>query len=150
VKNLYLIVQSCEQTISKKETLVTKLAKIDLVGRTNDFQDPSLIVNSLALTKQAFDKQLDNFKALSLEKIYRILEYHEEDVDNWLVRYSVQNGDIHQFLCNFSIDLTELENELFSIKIRNDINVAPLRSYIEENLKWVPDEIQQENASASK
>ena len=95
MKNLYLIVQSCVQEISKKETLFTKLTKIDLAGRTNDFQDPSLIVNSLALTKQDFDKQVDNFKAFPLEKFYRILEYHEEHVDNWLVGYSVQNGDIH-------------------------------------------------------
>jgi hypothetical protein len=146
VKNLYLIVQSCEQAISKKETLFTKLTKIDLAGKTNGFQDPSLILNSLALTKQAFDKQVDNLKALSLENFYRILEYHEEEVDNWLVRYSVQNGDIDEALCKLSIDLSELENEVFSIKIRNDINVAPLRSYIEENLKWVTDEIQQGNA----
>jgi hypothetical protein len=116
VKNLYLIVQSCEQAISKKETLFTKLTKIDLAGRTNEFQDPSLIVNSLALTKQAFDKQVDNFKALSLEIFYRILEYGEDHVDNWLVRYSVQNRDIDQALCNLSIDLSELEKELFSIK----------------------------------
>jgi hypothetical protein len=68
-------------------------------------------------------------------------------VDNWLVGYSVQNGDIHQALRNLSIDLSELENELFSIKIWNEINVAPLRSYIEEfvetELKRVADERQQ-------
>jgi hypothetical protein len=37
VKNLYLIVQSCEQEISKKEKLFKKLTKIDLVGKTNEF-----------------------------------------------------------------------------------------------------------------
>jgi hypothetical protein len=94
VKNLHLIVQSCEQAISKKEKLFTKLTEIDLVGRTNDFQDPKLIVNSLPLTKQAFDKQVDIFMALSLEKFYNNLEYGEDDVDNWLVYYSVQNEDI--------------------------------------------------------
>jgi hypothetical protein len=56
VKNLHLIVQSCEQAISKKEKLFTKLTKIDLAEMTNDFQDPNLIVNSLPLTKKAFDK----------------------------------------------------------------------------------------------
>jgi hypothetical protein len=147
VKNLHLIVQSCEQAISKKEKLFTKLTKIDLAGRTNDFQDPNLIVNSLPLTKQAFDKQVDIFKALSLEKFYNILEYGEDDVDNWLVDYSVQNEEIDQALRNLSIDLRELENELFNIKIWNEINVAPLRSYIEEwlerELKQVADERQQ-------
>jgi hypothetical protein len=75
-------------------------------------------------------------------------------VDNWLVGYSVQNRDIDQALRNLSIDLSELEKELFSIKIWNDINVAPLRSYIEEfvetDLKRVADERQQKKASTSK
>jgi hypothetical protein len=147
VKNLHLIVQSCEQAISKKEKLFTKLTEIDLAGRTNEVQDPKLIVNSLPLTKQAFDKQVDIFKGLSLEKFYNILEYGEDDVDNWLVDYSVQNEEIDQALRNLSIDLRELENELFNIKIWNEINVAPLRSYIEEwverELKQVADERQQ-------
>jgi hypothetical protein len=34
------------------------------------------------LTKQAFDQQVDNLKALSLEFFYRIVEYDEEEVDN--------------------------------------------------------------------
>jgi hypothetical protein len=146
VKNLYLIVRSCEQAISKKETLFKKLTKINLVGKTNGFQDPSLILNSLMLTKQAFDQQVDNLKALSLEFFYKIVEYHEEEVDNWLVGYLLHNGDIHEGLCKLSIDISELENEVFNIRIRNDINVAPLRSYIEENLKWINHEIQQANA----
>jgi hypothetical protein len=82
VKNMHLIVQSCEQAISKKEKLFTKLTKIVLGRRTNEVQDPNLIVNSLPLTKKAFDKHVDIFKALSLEKFYNILEYGEDDVDN--------------------------------------------------------------------
>jgi uncharacterized protein YeeX (DUF496 family) len=54
---------------------------------------------------------------LSLEKIYNILEYGEDDVGNWLVDYSVQNEEIVQALRNLSIDLRELENEFFNIKI---------------------------------
>ena len=84
VKNLHLIVKSCEQAISKKEKLFKKLTEIDLVGRTNEVQDPNLIVNSLPLTKQAFYKQVDIFKGVSLEKYYSILEYGEDDVANRL------------------------------------------------------------------
>jgi len=65
-KNLHLIVQSCEQAISKKEELFRKLTKIDFVGSTNEVQDPNLILNSLFLTKQAFDEQVEIFKGLSL------------------------------------------------------------------------------------
>jgi hypothetical protein len=128
VKNLHLIVQSCEQAISKKEKLFTKLSIIDIAGRTNDFQDPNLIVNYLPLTRQDIDKQVDNFKALSLEKFYNILEYGQHDVDDWLVDYSIHNEEIDQALRNLSIDFGELENEIFNIKIRNEINVAPMRS----------------------
>ena len=134
VKNLHLIVWSCEQTISKKDKLFTRLSSINLSRRTNDFQDPDLITNSLPLTWQEFNKQVDMFKALSLEKICIILEYGQDDVDNWLVNYSVHNEQIDQALRNLSIDLRELENELFNIKI----NVAPMKGYIEE---WLQREI---------
>jgi hypothetical protein len=89
VKNLHLIVQSCEQAISKKDKLFTRLSRINLDGKTNDLQDLDLIANSFPLTKQEFDKEVDMFKALSLEKFYSILEYDQAHVDNWLVDYSV-------------------------------------------------------------
>ena len=147
MKNLYLIVQSCEQAISKKEELFRKLTETNLAGSTNEVQDPNLIVNSLPLTKKAFDKQVDIFKELSLEKFYNILEYGQDDIDNWLVDYSVQNEEIDQALRNLSIDFMELENELFKIKIRNEINITLMRSYIEElikrELKQAVDERQQ-------
>jgi hypothetical protein len=134
VKNLHLIVQSCEQAISKKEELFRKLTEIDLARSTNEVQDPNLIVNSLPLTIQASNEQVDIFKGLSLETFYNILEYGEDDVDNWLVDYLVQTEEIDQALRNLSIDLRELENEIFNIKIWDKINVAPLRGYIEE---WI-------------
>ena len=35
------------------------MAKIDLAGSTNKVQYPNLILNSLSLSKQAFDEQVD-------------------------------------------------------------------------------------------
>jgi uncharacterized protein YeeX (DUF496 family) len=84
------------------------LTEIDLVESTNEVQDPNLILNSLSLTKQAFDEQVDILKGLSLENFYEILEYGQDDVDNWLVDYSTQNEEIEQALRNLSIDLREL------------------------------------------
>jgi hypothetical protein len=52
----------------------------------------------LFLTKQAFDEQIDIFKGLSLEKFYDILEYDEDDEDNYLVDYSIKNQEIDQAL----------------------------------------------------
>ena len=75
-----------------------------------------------------------------MEKFYNILEYGQDDVDNWLVDYSIQNDTIDQCLRNLSIDFSELEKELFNIKIWNELNVAPMRSYIEE---WLERELKQ-------
>jgi uncharacterized protein YeeX (DUF496 family) len=46
VKNPQLIVESCEQAISKKEELFRNLTQIDLAGSTNEVQDPNLILKS--------------------------------------------------------------------------------------------------------
>jgi hypothetical protein len=40
------------------------LTEIELVGGTNEVQDPKLIFNSMFLTKQQFDEQVDIFKGL--------------------------------------------------------------------------------------
>ena len=53
---------------------------------------------------------------LSFENFYGILEYNEDDIDNWLVDYSVKNKDIEEALRNISIHLRDLESEIFNIK----------------------------------
>jgi hypothetical protein len=116
------------------------LSRINLAGKNNNFQDLDLIANSLPLTRKEFDKQVAMFKALSLEKFYNILQFDQAHVDDWLVKYSIQNEEIHQALCNLSINFQELENDIFNIKIRNEINIAPMRSYIEE---WLEMELKQ-------
>ena len=94
VKNLNGIVQACRQTISRRDKLFKKLTDIDLAANTNEVQDPKLIFNSLFLTKQALDDQVQIYKRLSFENFYGILEYREDDVRNWLVGYSIKNQDI--------------------------------------------------------
>ena len=144
MKNLNGIVQACSQAITRREELFKKLTEIDIAGNTNEVQDPKLILNSLFLTKQAFDEQVEIFKGLSFEKFYGILEYGEDDVENWLVNYSIKNQDIEEALCNISIDLRELEGEIFNIKIQHEINLAPMRSYVEEWFKKVVDKLTNE------
>jgi len=82
VKNLQLIIESCEQAISKKYELFRNVTQLDLFGSTNEVQDPTLLLKSSSLTKQVFDEQVDILKGLSLETFYDILEYGEDDVEN--------------------------------------------------------------------
>jgi hypothetical protein len=111
------------------------LTEVDVVGITNEVKDPKLILNSLFLTKQQFDEQVDIFKGLSFENFYGIIEYDENAIDNWLVDYSIKNQDIEEILHGISIDLRDLEGELVNIKIRHEINVVPMKSYIKECFK---------------
>jgi hypothetical protein len=144
VKNLNGIVQACSHAITRREELFKKLTEIDLTGSTNEVQDPKLILNSFFLTKQAFDEQVDIFKGMSFGRFYGILEYGEDDVENRLVDYLIKIQDIEEALHHISIDLRDLEGELFNIKIRHEINVAPIRSYIEEWFKKVVDKLTNE------
>jgi hypothetical protein len=60
------------------------------------------------------------------------------------VDYSVKNQNIEESLCNIFIDLRDLEDELFNIKIWHEINVTPMRSYIEEWFKKSIDKLTDE------
>jgi hypothetical protein len=65
-------------------------------------------------------------------------------VENWLVDYSIKNQDIEEALWNISIDLRNLEGELFNTKIWHEINVVPMKSYIKEWFKKVVDKLTDE------
>jgi hypothetical protein len=117
---------------------------VDLARSTNKVQDPKLILNSLFLTKQQFDEKVDIFKGLSIENFYGIIEYDDDSIDNWLVDYSVKNQDIEEALHGISIDLRDLEGELFDIKSWHEINVKPMKIYIEEWCKKFIDKMTNE------
>jgi hypothetical protein len=86
----------------------------------------------MSVTKRQFDEQFEIYKGLSVEIFYGILEYNEDDIDNWLVDYSVKNKDIEEATHGMSLDLIYLEGELFNIKIHHEINVTRMKNYIEE------------------
>jgi hypothetical protein len=48
----------------KREELFKRLTEIDLAGSTNEVQDPKLILNSMFITKQQFDEQVEIFKGV--------------------------------------------------------------------------------------
>jgi hypothetical protein len=122
------IVEACSEAILKREELFKRLTEIDLERGTKKVQDPKLILNSIFLTKQQFDEQVEIFKGLSVENFYGILEYNEDEIDNWLVYYSMKNQDIEEAVHGISLHLRDLEGELFNIKIWHEINVTPMKS----------------------
>jgi hypothetical protein len=86
----------------------------------------------MLMTRQHFEGQVEELKRASTEKFDTMIEFTHDDIDNWLVEYTNKNEDIENTLQNLSIDLREIEKELFNIKVKQEVIVAPLRDYIQE------------------
>jgi hypothetical protein len=78
---------------------------------------------------------VENLKKLSAEKFNSMIEYTVDDIDNCLVDFANRNEDIETTLQTISIDYREYENELFKIKVKQEVIVSSLQEYIEEWLK---------------
>jgi uncharacterized protein YeeX (DUF496 family) len=65
--------------------------------------------------------------SLSTEKFNNMIEYTKNDIDNWLLEYVIRNEDIETTLKNISIDYREYENELFKIKLKQEVIISHLR-----------------------
>ena len=115
-----------------------------LAGTTNEVQDPNLILKSMLVTKVAFKEKVDILKGLSFEKFYSILEHCLDEHERWVLDYASHNEEIEQTLHNISMDLRKLENDLYDIEIWDEINMAPMRSYIEEWFQQRMDNLVQE------
>jgi hypothetical protein len=84
------------------------------------------------MTKEAFHEQLDILKGFSFEKFYDIVEHRVDELEHWVLNYAANNEEIEQSLHSISMDLRKLENDLYDIEIEDEINMPPMRSYIEE------------------
>jgi hypothetical protein len=73
----------------------------------------------------------------------------ELEIDNWMVYYSTKNHDIEEAIHGISHDLRDLEGELFNIKIRHKINVAPMKNYNEDWFKKEIDKLTKEGQEAT-
>ena len=117
---------------------------MELVGTTNEVQDPNLILKSLSVTKEAFQEQVDILKGLSFKKFYGILEHRLDEHERWVLDYASHNEEIEQSLHSISMDLRKLENDLYDIEIWDEINLPPMKSYIEEWFQQRMDSLVQE------
>jgi hypothetical protein len=60
----------------------------------------------------------------------------------------VKNQDIEEEVHGIYHDLRDLEGELFNIKIRHEIKVAPMKNYIEDWFKKSIDKLTKEGQEA--
>jgi hypothetical protein len=105
---------------------------LDIVGTTFEVPDPKYLSNSMLMTRQHFEEKIEELKRTSAEKFDNMIEFTHDDIDNWLVEYTNKNEDIENILQNLSVDLREIEKELFNVKIKQEVIIAPLRDFIQE------------------
>jgi hypothetical protein len=86
----------------------------------------------MLMTRQHFEGKVEELKRASAEKFDNMIEFTHDDIDNWLVEYTNKNEDIENALQNLSIDLREIEKELFNVKVKQEVIVSPLRDFIQE------------------
>ena len=67
------------------------------------------------MTRQHFEGQFEELKRESTRKFDTMIEFTHDDIDNWFVEYTNKNEDIENTLQNLSIDLREIEKELFAL-----------------------------------
>jgi hypothetical protein len=105
---------------------------LDIVGTTIEVSNPKYLSNSMLLTRRHFKEKIEELKRTSSEKFDNMIEFTHDDIDTWLVKYTNKNEDIENMLQNLSVDLREIEKELFNVKIKQEVIASPLRDFIQE------------------
>jgi hypothetical protein len=78
----------------------SKIIGLDIVGTTIEVLDPSLISNSMIISREEFEEQVENLKKSSAEKFDIMIECTCDDINNWLVDYTNKKEDIETILQN--------------------------------------------------
>jgi hypothetical protein len=109
----------------KNTEAYSKIIGLDIAGTTIEVSDPNLISNSMIMSREQFEEQVENLKKSLTEKFDSMVEYTYDDIDNWLVEYTNKNEDIETILQNLSIDHREIESELLNIKVKQEVMFPP-------------------------
>jgi hypothetical protein len=108
---------------------------LKLVDLTKELEGIHLIMDTIILSREKLQEKLEALKVAWASEFSDSIGFSKEEVERWLVWYVNKNEDIEDTLHQLSLDLRELENELFETKTKHEITVDPMREYIEQWLK---------------
>jgi hypothetical protein len=127
IKELREMINETEALRNRKSDLFLKL-----VSLTKELDGPNLLMDTMISTKESLTGQLKALKVAWANEFTETIEFYEDEVERWLVRYINRNDEVDDTLHQSELDLREFESQLFEIKTKHEIIVAPLREYIEE------------------
>jgi hypothetical protein len=64
-----------------------------------------------------------------------LIDFLEEEIKRWLVTFVNDNEDHLASVEKFHFEFKEMGEEIFSLLVKKDITVPPMKEYIEEWLK---------------
>jgi uncharacterized coiled-coil DUF342 family protein len=74
--------------------------------------------------------QLSVLKFAWENEFIETIEFFEEEVERWLVRYININDEVDDTLHQLDMDLREMDDELFEIKRRHENTMALMRNIL--------------------
>jgi hypothetical protein len=87
-------------------------------------------MDTIIFSKEKLLEQLESLNVAWANEFSNSTEFSKEEIERWLVQYVNKNDDIEDMLHQLSIDLRELENDLFETKTKHQIRVSLMREYI--------------------
>jgi hypothetical protein len=124
------MIVECDAINSKRSDIFFKLLDV-----TKELEGPHLIMDTIFLTKDRMQEQLDALKISWANEFNDLTEFLQEEVEKWLIHYVNKNEDQVDIIHQLGFELKDIEDELFDLKIKHELMVAPLREYIEQWLK---------------
>jgi hypothetical protein len=89
----------------------------------------------MVITKEQLDTELGMIKASWESEFDDLTEFSEDEIKWWLVTFVNNNEDHLASIEQLHSEFKEIEEEIFSLRVKQDIIVPPMKEYIEEWLK---------------
>jgi hypothetical protein len=64
-----------------------------------------------------------------------LIEFPEDEIKHWLVTFVNDNEDHLSSVDQLHSEFKEIEEDIFSLRVKQDITIPPMKEYIDEWLK---------------
>jgi hypothetical protein len=112
IKELREMINETEALRNRKSDLFLKL-----VSLTKELDGPNLLMDTMILTKESLMGQLKALKVAWANEFTETIEFSEDEVERWLVRYINRNDEVDDTLHQSELDLRELKANYLRLKL---------------------------------
>jgi hypothetical protein len=89
----------------------------------------------MVITKEKLETELGVIKASWVSEFDDLIEFLKDEIKRWIVTLVNNNEDRIASVEQLHSRFKEIGEEIFSLKVKQDITISPIKQYIEECLK---------------